>query len=413
MTFWKIAALATASVVLAGSAAYAGCGIKSGKISFLGNDFPAIQDVAAGAKACAGDGVTVTVNLTKEHENIQVPALTTNPAQYTAVHVATSSITPLLAANLIRPLDDLVKKYGQELQPQQLITINGKVMAVAFMVNTQHLFYRKDILAKLGLQAPKTYEEVLKDAKAIKDAGVMKYPFALNMKSGWNLAEEFVNMYIGEGGKFFKPGTAEAAINNDQGVKALTMLKSLMAYSNPDYLTYDSNATQALWDSGNLAIANLWGSRGAAILDDKSASPGVIENTVLAAAPTVGGGKIPATTMWWDGFVIAKNISNEDAKATFIAMMHAISPENILPHSKDSVWLVKGYKPTPASAGVVATIQEGGAQSYPLFPYMGLLHTALGNTLPKFFQGTETAQQTLADVEAAYTTAAKAQGFLK
>lgn len=413
MTFWKIAALATASVVLAGSAAYAGCGIKSGKISFLGNDFPAIQDVAAGAKACAGDGVSVTINLNKDYENLQVAALTANPSQYTATHVTTSDIAPLISAGLIRPLDDLVKKYGKDLQPQQLITIDGKVMAVAFMVNTQHLFYRKDILSKLGLPAPKTYEEVLKDAKAIKDAGVMKYPFALNTKAGWNLGEEFVNMYIGEGGKFFKPGTAEVAINNEQGVKALTMLKDLMSYSNPDYLTYDSNATQALWDSGDLALANLWGSRGAAILDDKSASPDVVKNTVLAAAPTVGGGKIPATTLWWDGFAIAKNASDAQAKATFIAMMHAISPKNILPHSKDSVWLVKGYKPTPASAGVIATIHEGGAQSYPLFPYMGLLHTALGNTLPKFFQGSEDAKQVLADVEAAYTTAAKAQGFLK
>jgi hypothetical protein len=39
----------------------------------------------------------------------------------------------------------------------------------------------------------------------------------------------------------------------------------------------------------------------------------VAENTVFAAAPTVGGGTIPATTIWWDGFAIAQNISDEDA----------------------------------------------------------------------------------------------------
>lgn len=412
MTFWKISALAAAAV-LAGSAADAGCGLKGGNVSFLGNDFPAIQDVVAGAKTCAGDGVTVSANLTKDYENLQVAALTANPAQYTATHTTTSDIVPLLSAGLLRPLDDLVAKYGKDLQPQQLITIDGHVMAVAFMANTQHLFYRKDILAKVGMEPPKTYEDVLKVAKAVKDAGIMQYPFALNTKAGWNLAEEFVNMYIGEGGSFFKPGSAEPSINNPAGVKTLTMLRDLMAYSNPDYLTYDSNATQALWESGNLAIATLWGSRGGAILDDKGSAPDVVSNTVLAGAPTVGGGKIPATTLWWDGFAIAKNTSDADAEATFVTMVNAISPANILPHSADSVWLVKGYQPTPASAGVVATLQEGGAQSYPTFPFMDLMHTALGDTLPKYFQGQESAEQALADVEAAYTTAAKAKGFLK
>ena len=32
----------------------------------------------------------------------------------------------------------------------------------------------------------------------------MKYPYAAAYKAGWNLAEEFVNMYIGHGGEFLK-----------------------------------------------------------------------------------------------------------------------------------------------------------------------------------------------------------------
>ena len=38
---------------------------------------------------------------------------------------------------------------------------------------------------------------------------------------------------------------------------------------------------------------------------------------------------------------------------------------------------------------------------------MGLLHTALGNELADFAQGKESAEQALADVEAAYVAAAK------
>lgn len=412
MKLWKSTALASVLAVLAGTTAMAGCGLSGGNVSIIGNEFPAIQAVAAGAEACAGDGVTVSKNLTKEHESLQVAALSANPAQYSVAVVATSSIVPLLQADLIRPLDDLVAKHGQSLAPSQLIKVDGKIVAIAFMSNAQHLFYRTDILEKAGIAPPKTYEEVLAAAKAIKDAAIMEYPFALNTKTGWNLAEEFVNMYLGMGGSFFKPGTAEPAINSETGVKTLTMLKDLVAYSNPDFLTYDSNATQALWESGNLALATMWGSRAGAIMDAEGSTPEIIAATALAGAPTVGGGSIPATTLWWDGFTIAKNISDADAEASFVAMLNGLTPENIAANNDAAVWLSSSYTPGPAAVGVIASAQAG-ALPYPMEPFMGLLHTALGDNLSEFLQGSESAEQALADAEAAYVAAAKEQGFLQ
>ena len=47
-----------------------------------------------------------------------------------------------------------------------------------------------------------------------------------------------------------------------------------------------------------------------------------------------------------------------------------------------------------------------------MLPYMGLLHTALGNELGEFMQGQEDAQKALADVTQAYNTAAREGGFL-
>ena len=34
-------------------------------------------------------------------------------------------------------------------------------MAVAFMANSQHLMYRADVLKEIGVEPPKTYEEML------------------------------------------------------------------------------------------------------------------------------------------------------------------------------------------------------------------------------------------------------------
>lgn len=400
------------TMALMSTTAYAGCGLTSGSVRILSNDFPAVHAVAEGAEACAGDGVTVSKNQTAEHKDIQVAALTSNPAQYTTAVVANSSIVPLLSDGLIRPLDDLVAKHGQSLNKNQLVTIDGKVMAIAFMANAQHLFYRSDILEKAGVDVPTTYEDVIAASKAIRAAGIMEYPFALNTKSGWNLAEEFVNMYMGTGAPIFKAGTAEPSVNNEHGVATLNMLKELVAYSNPDYLTYDSNATQALWESGELAIATMWGSRGGAMLDDEGSSAEVVSATMLSGAPTWGGGSVPASTLWWDGFTIAQNISDEDAEATFVAMMNGISTDMVKANNDKAVWLINGYVPGKAAEGIAQTA-NAGAVPYPMTPFMGAMHTALGAEISDFLQGKESAEQALMDVEAAYMTAAKEQGFLK
>ena len=398
-------------MILLGHTTYAGCGISGGSIRILSNDFPALHAVINTAQKCAGGGVTFTRNQTKEHRNIQVAALTANPAEFTSAIVANSSIVPLLNDGLIRPLDALVAKHGRGLKKHQLITINGKIMAVAFMANAQHFYYRKDILVRAGVGVPTSYEEVLSAAKAIRAKGIMQYPFAFNTKKGWNLGEEFVNMYLGYKGQLFKPGSAVASVNNAKGVAALKMIKSLTDYSNPDFLTFDSNATQALWEGGKLAMATMWGSRGGTILDDKGSTSKITSNTVLAGAPTVGGGSTPATTLWWDGFTIAKNISDKDAKATFIAMMKGISTEMVRANNDAAVWLIDGFVPGKAATGVSASA-SAGATPYPMLPYAGLLHNALGSELSEFLQGKESAQQALSDVEAAYTASAKEKGFL-
>ena len=401
-----------ATALLAGtSAGYAGCGIEGGSVRILSNDFPALHAVVAGAEECAGGGVTVTKNHTAEHNKLQGPALTANPAEYTSVVIANSSLVDLLNEGLVRPLDDLVADYGAGLKKSQLITIDGKIMAVAFMANTQHTFYRRDFLDQAGVGVPTTYEEILAAAKAIKDKGILEHPLSGTYKAGWQLGEEFVNMYLGYDGAFFKAGTAEVAINNEKGVAALNMMKSLSEYMNPDYLTYDTNALQADWEANRIAIANVWGSRSGAILDNEGGTAEMIANTKLIAAPTVGGGSTPATTLWWDGFTISKNISDEDAVASFRAMMNGISTKMANDNPGLAAWLIDGYTAGATAAGTVATA-KAGAYPYPMLPQMGYLHTALGVELVDFMQGNESAQNALSDVEAAYSAAAKEAGYL-
>ena len=250
MKYLTTPSIAVGALLASTALASADCGIDKGSVRILSNDFEVLHIIASAAEECASPTVTVTKNQTTEHKNIQVPALTTNPATYTVAMVANNSIVPLLNDGLIQPLDDLIAKYGQDLEQSQLVKINGQTMAIAFQVNAQHLHYRKDVIDEAGLEPPTSYEDILADAKVIRDKGIMQNPLAANDKPGFDLAEEFVNMYVGYGGEFFEPGTPNAAIDNDKGVKALEMMKALTEYMGPDFMTYDTNSIKPLWESG-------------------------------------------------------------------------------------------------------------------------------------------------------------------
>ena len=407
--FLKKVTLLSILAVIGGSAVSA-CEI-SARVSIVGNEFPAIQTVGSGAKECIG--AEVTTNLTKDHQSINVPGMQGDPAEYTSAIIANSSIVALMNEDVIRPLDNLVARYGDNLQSSQLIKIGGNIMAVAFMANAQHLMYRSDILSKIGVEPPKTYEDMLAAAKMIRDQGILENPIGGAYASGWNLAQEFNNMFLGYGGSHFKNGSAEPNVNTTAGVNALNMMKKLSDYMNPDFLTHDSNATNAEYRAGNIALLNMWGSRAASQTTAEGVTDAVKSGHAISGPMTVGGGSTPASTLWWDGWTVAKNVSDEEAEATFIAMMNAIRPEKMEDDSirTQAVWLIDGYTPTDAAIGVFEAAKMA-TTPYPMLPYMGLMHSALGGELSDFMQGKESAQQALADVEAAYIAAAKEKGFL-
>ena len=413
--FLKKLILTSAVATLICSAAFAkDCGPSGQSIRILASDFPAIHAVAGTAEEnCAASASEFTRNHTTEARQIMNAALTPNPAEYTSVIVANSTLTQLMNDGLVRPLNDLVEKYGADLPKNLMITIDDNIMAVAFMANSQHLFSRKDILEKAGINSiPGTYSEMIAAAQAIRKAGIMEYPIVMNMKTGWNVGESFNLVFLAHGGEFFKPGTAEPTVNSAAGIAALNTLKALVEYAHPDHLTQASNETQAIWEAGEAALGIMWGSRGSVILDDEGSSEQVTSNTVLSSAPSVKPGGIPGATLGWDGFTISKNVSDAEAEATFAALASSLNSDMVAANNDDAIWLLEGFKPGAAAEGVSATAQ-GGAVPYPMLPQIGLLHNALGSELSEFLKGNESAEKALADVEAAYVTAAKEKGFLQ
>ena len=397
--------LVAGAMSLMSSGAFAACDFNNTTtVKSLSAGFEAWKAVTSAMAECGN----VEAELDQEFRKKQPDAFAANPSLYHIGGVANSTAVPLIDAGTIRPLDDLVAKYGSQLKPNQLVRVDGKIMAIAMMVNAQHLMYRNDILSDLGIAEPTTYEEVLAAAEKIKAAGVVDYPLGGTFKTGWNLAEEFVNMYMGFDGAFFNADLSPS-INNANGVAALEMMKKLTAYMDPEYLVSDSTYVQQQFQQGKIAMANLWASRAGAM--DNADESQVVGKVTMSAAPTVAGGSTPASTLWWDGIVIASNISDADAEAAFRVAMEGLDTEMVKANNDAAVWLVDGYEPTATAAGAFATASNG-AKPYPASKQMSLMHTALGNGIAAYLTGEKSASAALADIEAAYTTAAKEAGVM-
>ena len=383
---------------------FAACDFKpSSKVSLLANSFAAWKAVSDAMGECGN----FEAELDAEFRKKQPDAFAANPSLYQLGGVSNGTIQPLLSAGTIRPLDDLVAKYGKDLQPNQLIRINGQIMAIAMMVNNQHLMYREDIFKSLGLEVPTTYYELLTAADKVAASGQVQYALGGTYKAGWNLAEEFVNMYMGMGGDFFDG--SKPTLNNAMGIRTLEMMRNLTHYMDPEYLVADSTYVQQQFQQGKIAMAVLWATRAAAMDDAKESQ--VVGKVKMAAAPSPVSGALPASTLWWDGVVLAKNMTDQQADEAFQLLMEGIDREMVTNNNDAAVWLINGYKPGPMAMGAAETA-ENGALPYPNGVEMGLMHTALGNNVADFLKGKETAEQTLLDIEAEYTTAAKEKGLL-
>jgi multiple sugar transport system substrate-binding protein len=393
---------------LMGTTAMAACAFQNDvPLKSLTAGFEAWKAVTDAMAECGN----FTAELDQEFREKQAEAFAANPSLYQIGGVANETIVPLVNAGTIRPLDDLVAKYGQNLAPNQLIQIDGKTMAIAMMVNVQHMMFRKDIFDELGLAVPTTWAEVLTAAEALKASGKVEYPLGGTFKAGWNLAQEFNNMYLGHGQPMVNAdGTPN--INNANGVATLEMMKALTAYMDPEYLTSDSTYVQQQFQQGKIAMANLWASRGGAM--DDAAESQVVGKIDGSPAPMIMAGGAPATTLWWDGIVIASNITDAEADAAFRVAMEGLDSEMVAANNDAAIWLIPGYTPGRLAGGAIATASTTPPPpSYPSTTAQGIMHGAVGNQISAFFAGEKSAEDTLAAIEAEYTTAAKEAGILQ
>ena len=139
---------------------------------------------------------------------------------------------------------------------KERVTVDGKVYGLPGEAETIGLFYNKDIFAELGLEEPKSLEDLQAASEAVKAAG--KTPMAVGNKEGWEgghlLSMALSSAVGGEGMQALLDG--EKSWTSPEVVQALTLWQDFnkKGYLPKSPTSVDYDTSTSLFYSGEAAM---------------------------------------------------------------------------------------------------------------------------------------------------------------
>ncbi|MEJ2630121.1 MAG: ABC transporter substrate-binding protein [Acidihalobacter sp.] len=143
-------------------------------------------------------------------------------------------------------------------------TIDGKLLAVPWFAAVGVMYYRKDLLEKYGLQPPKTWAELQKDAKLVqakeRAAGHPNFwGFVWQGKAYEGLTCDAVEWLASYGGGSIVGADGKVTIDNPRAIAALTMAKNWVGTISPrGVLSSKEPETLQVFYSGNALFMRNW-----------------------------------------------------------------------------------------------------------------------------------------------------------
>jgi len=140
------------------------------------------------------------------------------------------------------------------------VTRNGKIYGMPWLMDVKYFMYNKDILQQAGFTAPpKTWEELVDQAKVIKQKGLVEFPIIWSWPQKEGVVCDFTVLLFGNGGAFLD-ASGKPVFNNEKGVQVLTWMKKTIddGLTNPSSVASDEPAVEADFLAGKSAYAVNW-----------------------------------------------------------------------------------------------------------------------------------------------------------
>ena len=390
-------------------------------VTMIGWTFPIMDFYGDELAACDSvDNINMTIQLLQSADaqsEMRLAASSAGDSPYDIVHASNGFITELIAADWVMPLNDLIDKYRDEYDLDDMnidafADGQGNIYGIPVVVNTSHFYYNREILEEAGIDPPTTYDEVLDICASMDtDALDLDLAFGIVVSANWALRIEFVNMLGGFDGATILDSDYNPVFNDETGVAAMSKLMEVIdGCLGEEGILLSTDDVQAGVANGSIAMAHMWASR-AAMMDDEELSSvvGQIEfaPALHPSADYSGRGGIS----WFDAFAIPKR-SPVDKDLLFRIIMEAADSESQLNAANYGLVPRASAEPNAPrySNAALTTIAEGGPGIDSAA--VQVASVALDQALPAIMTGEATIQEALDDAAALYIENATAAGYI-
>ncbi|HCI6413151.1 TPA: extracellular solute-binding protein [Klebsiella quasipneumoniae subsp. quasipneumoniae] len=139
------------------------------------------------------------------------------------------------------------------------VVYQGKTLGMPWILDTKYLYYNKAMLDKAGIKTPPTsWQQVMDDAKVLKDKGIVKYPLVWSWSQAEALVCDYTTLVSGFGGSFYQNGKLD--FSTPASLKAVTLMKTSLdqGLSNPASREYLEEDVRKAFSNGDAAFALNW-----------------------------------------------------------------------------------------------------------------------------------------------------------
>lgn len=199
-------------------------------------------------------------------------------------------------------------------------TIDGTLIGIPIQLETQMLYYRKDILDAAGVEVPTTMDELEAVAQAIHDPDGVN---AFVARGKGRAAVTQISTYLYNfGGAWTEPGSFDAAFNTAEGLAAFDFYTRMLREYGPRGTTNMSwEEALPLFAQGRVAMFTDASTFMPNILSDGSQE--VIDNIGYAAMPSGPGGDFQT----FFGWAIGMSAFTNSPDASWLFIQWATSPD--------------------------------------------------------------------------------------
>ena len=274
-----------------------------------------------------------------------VTGVSTKPPAYDVVMVDVVWYDEFVKAGY---LADTTNKVTDEMKNDifpaawNVVTRDGKSYGMPWLLDTKYLFYNTDLLKQAGFEKPPaTWEELLTQAQAIKDKGLVEFPIVWS----WTQAEasicDFTALLYGNGAKFLDDKD-QPVFNDEKGVAVLEWMKKTIddGLTNPASVTYLEGDVLNTFNQGKAAFALNWlFMYDVANFDtEQSQVTGKVGITTVPVFQSVAGSLKSASVDGSSGFSIAATSPNIDAAWKYITFLTSLETQMKYSSNQLPIW---------------------------------------------------------------------------